>query len=71
MYDWINKAFCDINGVPDEARICAVAMVLAYLMLAFVDIVFHGASFDMQAFGIGAGALSGGIGGWFKLLGNE
>ena len=71
ILNWLHSVFADVNGVPDEARICAVAMVLAYIALAAFDVIYHNAKFDMQQFGIGAGALSAGVGGWFKLRGAE
>ena len=70
MLDWIKKAFEDSTGVPDEARVCAVSMVLGYLLLAAYSVIFQSHPFDMQAFGIGAGALSAGVGGWFNLRGS-
>lgn len=68
---WLKSIFEDTNGVPDEARFCAVALVLAFIVLAGFDIIAHAHTFDMQAFGVGAGALSAGVGGWFKLRGAE
>lgn len=71
ILNWLKSVFADTNGVPDEARVCAVAMVIAYIALAAFDVIYHDAKFDMQQFGIGAGALSAGVGGWFHLRGTE
>ena len=71
IFDWLKSLFEDTNGVPDEARFCAVALVIAFIVLAVFDVIVHSHNFDMQQFGIGAGALSAGVGGWFKLRGAE
>ena len=71
LFTWLKSIFEDTNGVPDEARFCAVALVFAFIIFAGFDIIAHAHAFDMQAFGVGAGALSAGVGGWFKLRGNE
>lgn len=71
IISWLKSIFSDASGVPDEARVCAVALVFAYIILAGIDITFHHAHFDLQSFGVGAGALSAGVGGWFKLRGAE
>ena len=68
---WINKMFCDTNGIPDDARICAFLMVMTYLVLSLFDVCIHKLPFHYQDFGIGAGALSAGVGGWFKLRGGQ
>ena len=71
IWTWLLSVFEDANGVPDEARFCAVSLVITFIVLAGVDIIVHAHTFDMQAFGVGSGALSAGIGGWFKLRGAE
>ena len=65
--NWINKMFCDPNGIPDDARISAFLLVMSYIALAIIDVGFHKASFHYQDFGTGAGLLAVGVGGWFKL----
>lgn len=71
ILNWLKSILADPNGVPDDARICAVLMVISYIALAAFDVIYHDAKFDMQQFGIGAGALSAGVGGWFKLRGSD
>ncbi len=68
---WLKSVLTDPNGLWDDARICAVLMVLAYIGLSGWDVIKLGQHFDMQQFGVGAGALSAGVGGWFKLRGGQ
>src|SRR5512135_93360 len=62
--NWINKLFCDANGVPDDARVAAFLLVLAFIGNSIYATV-TGHTFDAQQFGVGSGALAAGIGGWF------
>ncbi|HEY7985324.1 MAG TPA: hypothetical protein VIE17_00215 [Methylophilaceae bacterium] len=66
MFHWLNRAFSDATGEPDDARIAAFMMVLTFLGNSIVSVVLNEHHiFDAQAFGIGAGALAGGVGVWF------
>jgi len=66
MFRWIARCFEDANGVPDEARVAAFLMVLAFITNSVVSVVMNPAhTFDAQQFGIGAGALAAGVGVWF------
>lgn len=66
MLDWIRRAFSDAGGEPDDARINASLIVLTFLGNSIASVVMSPThSFDAQAFGIGAGAIAGGIGVWF------
>jgi len=47
----------------DEGSVCAVATVMAYLVISAYSVYASAThAFDMQAFGIGAGALFAGVG---------
>jgi O-antigen ligase len=50
------------NETADIAPITAACISLTYVGLAIYDVVWHGKAFDMQAFGIGAGAVIGAVG---------
>jgi len=64
--DWLNRAFSDANGEPDDARIAAFMMVLTFLGNSIASVALNPHHlFDPQAFGIGAGAIAGGVGVWF------
>lgn len=63
--NWLSRMLSDPQGVPDDGRVSALLMVLAYIALGAYSVVRLGQHFDAQAFGLGAGALAGGIGGWF------
>lgn len=67
MMTWLDKLFSDTNGIPDDARIAAAVMVLTYCGTAVYNVAIEHHAFDMQAFGIGAGALSAGVGAWFGI----
>ena len=64
--DWIRKAFEDANGIPDDARVSAFLLVLAFIANAGFAL-YKGQAWNAQDFGIGAGALVAGIGGFFGL----
>jgi hypothetical protein len=64
MIDWIKKMLEDSAGIPDEARVAAIMMVLSFIGLAGWDLIALGHAFNAQTFGIGAGALAAGVGGW-------
>jgi len=64
--NWLKSLFADANGIPDDARLAAFLLVLSYIANSIVAIVMsHEHLFNAQEFGIGAGALSAGIGVWF------
>lgn len=63
---WITRMFSDATGEPDDARVAAFLIVLAFIFNAIYAVVAgkeH--TFDAQQFGIGAGALAAGVGIWF------
>lgn len=65
MSNLIKKLFRDTFTEPDgvtfcPARLMAVGTVAAGIGLAVVDVVVHQRPFDLQAFGVGSGALFGG-----------
>jgi len=55
----------DPSGVPDDARVAAFMIVLTYIAVTFYNVGIEHHAFDYQQFGIGAGAMSAGIGTWF------
>jgi hypothetical protein len=64
--NWLNKMFCDEQGIPDDARVSAFIIVLAFVgnsIFAVIMSISH--AFDAQQFGIGVGAMAAGIGVWF------
>jgi len=64
--NWINLMFSDANGIPDDARIAAFLLVLAYIINSSMGVYLSEEHlFDPEKFGIGAGALSAGVGVWF------
>ena len=62
--NWLKSMFSDSSGAVDDARIAAFLIVLTFLGNSIMAIV-KGQPWDPQQFGIGAGALAGGIGIWF------
>lgn len=65
LLNWIQRLIADSNGVPDEARLMAVLVVLVYLALAVWNVGYEHRPFDYAAFGQGIGFTSAGIGAWF------
>ncbi len=65
MLAWISKLLADPAGLPDDGRVAAMLLVLGYLGLSGWNVIALHHAFDMQQFGVGAGALSAGVGGWF------
>ena len=66
MFDWIKKGFTCADGSLDDARLAAFLMVLTFLGNSVVAVWMSDAhTFNAQDFGVGAGALSAGIGVWF------
>lgn len=64
--NWIKRLFEDANGVPDDARVNAFLLVVGFIGSSLWS-VYAGHEFKAQDWGIGAGALAAGIGGWFGL----
>ena len=70
--NWINRMFCDPNGIPDDARVAAFLIVLAFISNSVFAVIMsktHG--FDAQQFGIGVGAMAAGLGLWFGQRGQS
>lgn len=67
MKAWISKMLSDPSGIPDDGRVAALAMVLAYIALSAWSVIDQGQHFSMVQFGAGAGTLFAGIGGLFGL----
>lgn len=63
---WLKRLFEDANGVPDEARVMSVLLVLGFVASGLWDLA-NGSAFNPKDWGIGAGALAAGIGGWMGL----
>jgi hypothetical protein len=62
--------FTDSNGVLDDARIAAFTLIVTYCGSALYSLYLD-QPWKPQDFGIGAGALAAGVGGWFKLRGTN
>ena len=72
MIEWIKKGLSDDVGAMDEARVAALLIVLSFIGNSIASIVMSPShTFDPQQFGIGAGALAAGLGGWFKFRGSN
>lgn len=65
LIDWINRMLADPSGIPDDARVAGFLIVLGYIGIAVYNVAIEHHPFDMQQYGIGAGAMSAGIGVWF------
>ena len=65
LLEWLKGLLSDTDGVPDEARVIAVLVVLVYLGLAVWNVSHEHRPFDYAAFGQGIGYTSAGIGAWF------
>ena len=64
FFAWLARVLADSDNIPDEARLGALLLVLAYIFLAVWDLVALHHAFVPWSFGTGAGALVTGIGGW-------
>ena len=71
MKKWLLKMLEDSEGIPDEARVSAMLLVLSFITLAGWDLMALAHAFNAQNYGIGIGALAAGIGGWFKMRGDK
>ena len=67
MRAWISKMLSDPAGLPDDSRVAAMLLVLAYIALSAWSVIDQGQHFSMVQFGAGAGTLAGGIGAWLGL----
>lgn len=66
MFAFIKSGFTTSAGELDDARVSAFMVVLTFIGNSILS-VYHGAPFDAQQFGIGAGALFAGAGAWFGI----
>ena len=65
---WIAKMLEDAQGIPDEARVGAMLIIFTFCGNSVYSVVASSThAFDPQTFGIGAGALTVGLGGWLGL----
>lgn len=67
MKTWLLGLFADANGIPDDARISAFAMVCAFIALSTWNVLFEHRPFDPVQYGTGAGLLAAGIGALFGI----
>ena len=66
MRRFFQKLVADGAGNPDEAVITGLVSVLAYVGMGVYRLV-HSGELAFQDFGIGFGAMAGGVGAWMKL----
>ena len=71
MIDWIKKLLEDDKGIPDEARVAAMLLVLGFLGAAGWDIIALSHPFNAQTYGIGAASLAAGVGAWMGFRGKN
>ena len=71
MIDWIKKLLEDDKGIPDEARVAAMLLVLGFLGAAGWDLIALGHAFNPQAYGIGVLSLTAGVGAWMGMRGKN
>lgn len=64
MFAFIKSGFTTKDGELDDARVAAFMLVITFIGNS-IAAVHLSHTFDMQQFGIGAGALAAGIGVWF------
>lgn len=68
MRAWLKRVLEDSAGIPDEARIGAMLVILTFCGNSIASVVMSSThTFDPQSFGIGAGALAAGLGAWLGL----
>lgn len=70
MLNWINRMFSDPQGVPDDARVWAFMLVLAFIILNGISIFLTKTPFSPTDFGTGAGLMAAAIGAMFKIRGD-
>lgn len=61
MKHWIKDLFFDANGDSDETVLYALFGILTFNGLAIYNVVAKSVPFDMQAYGIGFGAILAGV----------
>jgi hypothetical protein len=61
MLNWLKQLIADPNGIPDDARIISIGLIITFIVKTFLV----SGTFDFQSWGLGAGALVAGIGGLF------
>ncbi|MDA8092365.1 MAG: hypothetical protein M0T84_00370 [Betaproteobacteria bacterium] len=71
MTGWVKSLLADASGAPDDGRVMAILAILVALCLAVYSVVWQHRAFDMQQYGIGIGALFGGLGAMLKLRGGN
>jgi hypothetical protein len=57
LRDWITDLFTDANGDADETIVYALLGILTFNCLAIYNVVVRHIAFDMQAYGVGFGAI--------------
>lgn len=62
MIEWIKKLFESPDGLPDDGRVAAMALVLSYIVFAGWSVIADHKPFDPQQYGIGVGGMMAGIG---------
>lgn len=63
MLNWIKGGLSYTDGTMDEGSIAALATVVAYISISAYSVYAStNHTFNMQEFGIGAGALFAGVG---------
>lgn len=67
---WNNISTGKDNATHDIGRVGAIAMIIVGLGLQIYSVGWAGQKFDMQAFGLGCGALAAGVGAMLKLKEN-
>ncbi len=61
MKKWLHDLFLDANGDSDETVLYALSGIVTFNGLAIYHVVVKSLPFDMQAYGIGFGAILAGI----------
>lgn len=59
MIEWLKKLFNDKDGDADEMATCVILLTVAFIGHSAYAVVANHQPFDLQAFGIGGGALIG------------
>ena len=62
MIEWFRKLLEAPDGLPDDARVTAMALALSYILYAGWSLIHDHHPFDPQQYGIGIGTMMGGIG---------